>query len=135
VANAKVERIVGTSSLLPLEAGDVKYYNFSQNNSGGRFHVDDNVAENVIIAARTVDEANERAEKVSIYFAGCAAGRDCNCCGDRWSSQRSESKDVEPLVYSSRPENHLIKHGYSMRSKVIIYHADGSRETFARVEE
>jgi len=73
VANAKVERIVGTSSLLPLGAGDVKYYDFSQNNSGGRFHVDDNVAENVIIAARTVDEANERAEKVGIYFDGCAA--------------------------------------------------------------
>ncbi len=130
-----VERKVGKSPLLPLGAGEVKYYDFSQNNSGGTFANDENVAENVIIAARNKDEANSRAESVGIYFNGCDDERDCECCGDRWYAQYNESKDLQPLIYGDLPpEKYLIEHGYSMRTQVIVHHADGTRETFTRVD-
>ncbi len=126
----KVERILGKSPLLPLGAGEVKYYDFSQNNSGGRWKVDENFAENTIISARNLKEANYRAEELGIYFNGCEAGMDCDCCGDRWSSQWSESKDLEPLIYGEKPEKYLTESTYSMRETIIVHHADGTRETF-----
>lgn len=122
-------REVGKSPLLPLGAGEVKYYDFSQNNSGGRWKVDENYGQNTIIAARNVKEANQRAEEVGIYFDGCNAGMDCKCCGDRWSSQWEESKDLEPCVYGEPIEKYIGKY-YSTRDKVVVHHADGTRETF-----
>lgn len=59
-----------------------KFFEFSQNNSGGSFN---GFARSVFIQARNADEANERAEEVGLYFDGCESGIDCDCCGDRWS--------------------------------------------------
>lgn len=129
-----VERKVEKSPLLPLGAGDVRYYDFSQNNSGGRWKVSEDYAENTIIAARCVREANDRAEELGIYFDGCTKELDCDCCGDRWCSQWTESEDVEPLIYGKQPKDYLIEDGFSLRSKVIVHHGDGRRETFTRVE-
>jgi hypothetical protein len=66
----------------------LKWYEYGQNNSGGRFHVTDRVSHKVYVEARSPDEANRRAQDLAgIYFDGCADGRDCSCCGDRWYSQ------------------------------------------------
>ena len=61
-----------------------KFYQFRQNNSGGRFHRNDDVDTTVYIEAVDADHANARAEKIGIYFNGCSTGSDCSCCGDRW---------------------------------------------------
>lgn len=61
-----------------------KFFCYRQNNSGGSFVVDDNVTVNVYIQANSMDEANNIAESIGIYFNGCEMGRDCSCCGDRW---------------------------------------------------
>lgn len=62
----------------------MKYFLYNQNNSGGLFAIDGNVAEYVIIEA--VDEicANEIAFTKGIYFDGVDKQMDCECCGDRW---------------------------------------------------
>lgn len=61
------------------------WYEYSQNNSGGRFDIDDNVSIRVLIQAEDKYAANRKAEAVGLYFDGCYEGRDCDCCGDRWS--------------------------------------------------
>jgi len=140
VANTKsvtliIERKLDKSPLLPLGTSEVKYYEFRQNNSRGVFHVDDNFGENVIIAARTADEANQRAEKIGVYFAGCATGRDCDCCGDRWSSiWRNDKGTSTPSIYGKSIEDSLSGEIYSMRETVVVHHADGTRERFTRVK-
>jgi hypothetical protein len=73
-----------------------KYYEFDQNNSGGRFDVDDErgIGPSVWIEAVDVAQASSRAEDIGIYFEGVREGRDCECCGDRWSRPwRDDGKD------------------------------------------
>ena len=62
----------------------MKLYEFTQNNSGGYFEVDDKVCHRVFIEADNAMEANEIAQELGIYFDGCDKGIDCPCCGDRW---------------------------------------------------
>lgn len=62
----------------------MKYFEFSQNNSGGSFVEDENLGEYVLIEAEDLDKAIEIAEEIGIYFNGVTDERDCPCCGDRW---------------------------------------------------
>ncbi len=74
------------------------FYTFKQNNSGGWFDIDDNVAVNVIIEANSAEEANQLAQQHGIYFDGVAEGQDCPCCGDRWAEVReSDGKELPVL--------------------------------------
>lgn len=61
-----------------------KFYEFSQNNSGGSFVTDDKLCHRLIIEAKDEDEACRIAEDMGVYFNGCDDGMDCPCCGDRW---------------------------------------------------
>ena len=78
------------------------FYHYSQNNSGGQFHVNKNVCHDVIIEAPSAHQANERAEDLGLYFNGVEEGRDCSCCGDRWYRVWGEG-DNEPLIYGQHP--------------------------------
>lgn len=76
------------------------WYTFSQNNSGGRFIVNDKVDAYVIIQAPDADTANQLAERIGIYFNGVFDGYDCQCCGDRWSSMyRDDYGTDKPEIY------------------------------------
>lgn len=59
-----------------------KWYQYSQNNSGGAYL---GPAVGVYIEAESAEHADERAQEVGIYFGGVESGRDCECCGGRWS--------------------------------------------------
>jgi hypothetical protein len=113
-----------------------KYFHFSQNNSGGSFQIDDNVAHHVIVQAHTAEEANRRAEDIGIYFDGCNFGRDCPCCGDRWSRQWANDKgDDTPMIYKDKPEDHhefFTKPGLPI---CHVYHIDGSKTTYRKQEK
>lgn len=60
------------------------WYEFTQNNSGGHFTVDDKVCHRVFIQSTDLDSACTFAESLGIYFNGVDDGHDCECCGDRW---------------------------------------------------
>lgn len=77
-----------------------KWWEFSQNNSGGSFIHDPEkgIGYLVFIEARNSDEASARAQDIGIYFDGCREGMDCSCCGDRWYEPRGEG-DIEPTLY------------------------------------
>lgn len=76
------------------------FFNFSQNNSGG-FYVG---PENVCIRANSPEEANEKAVQSGlVYFGGVKDGRDCDCCGDRWSRVGDHDATEFPCLYSDAP--------------------------------
>jgi hypothetical protein len=84
----------------------LKWYNFSQNNSGGSFVVDENVAEEIFIQAVSADEAIRKAEKF------CDNSDSCECCGDRWSLWVRESDGhSEPNFYDGRVESYKFGSG------------------------
>lgn len=63
----------------------MNWYEFPQNNSGGRFITDDKVCHLIYIQAESEEEAIEKAEELGCYWDGVNKGIDCPCCGDRWS--------------------------------------------------
>lgn len=106
-----------------------KWFTFNQNNSGGSFHVDENVSEYVIIQAENADQANRLAEKVGLYFDGVG---DCDCCGRRWHEVYDDGTE-EPEIYEEKipfgPKKSVYnfsgKTGYPKNATVILY-PDGS---------
>jgi len=60
------------------EIQKLKWYTFDQNNSGGKFVVDENVCEVVCIQAINAEEAIKKAETF------CDNSDSCPCCGNRW---------------------------------------------------
>jgi hypothetical protein len=73
------------------------FYQYQQNNSGGSFIR--KFGHSVYVEAASAAYADNRAEAVGIYFDGCSDGRDCPCCGDRWSRAWGEpdAKDFPEL--------------------------------------
>lgn len=107
------------------------FYSFNQNNSGGSFVIDDDVAHYVIIEADSADAANERAESIGIYFDGCETGYDCPCCGDRWYSAWSEDEGQEtPSIYGKPLAEHEDWFTPKGEPYAHVYYADGRKETF-----
>ena len=82
-----------------LEVSKLRWFTFRQNNSGGRFKIDNEVDAYVIIQSRNAAEANALAERIGIYFNGVDEGRDCECCGDRWDKAWETEGTDEPMVY------------------------------------
>jgi len=62
----------------------MKFWEISQNNSGGSFDVDSKVCHRMIIEAETGEQATRIAEDLGCYWDGVENGMDCECCGDRW---------------------------------------------------
>lgn len=71
---------------------DTKFFAFTQNNSGGRFDVDDNVCHRVVIEAIDAKHAQSRFEPMIENQSGS-----CPCCGDRWSSY--EPDEIELIMW------------------------------------
>lgn len=81
---------------------NTKFFTFRQNNSGGRFHhrPEDGIGFAVIVEAQNANHAKDRAERIGLYFDGCAKGFDCSCCGDRWSGYLDDSDGTDkPEIY------------------------------------
>jgi len=79
------------------------FFEFSQNNSGGSFTVDDKLCHRLFIEAETPKAATKKALEMGVYFNGISKGRDCRCCGDRWHELWDDDKGLTfPYEYSSR---------------------------------
>ena len=76
-----------------------KFFEFSQNNSGGSFTTNERVCHRVFIEADDHEEANNIAEDLGIYFDVCDSGSDCPCCGDRWYRAYSKGYEKFPMEY------------------------------------
>jgi hypothetical protein len=111
------------------------WYTYIQNNSGGSFIVNDHIGHYVLIEADSTYAANRIAEDIGIYFDGCDSGRDCDCCGDRWTSQLDmESVEEQPKIweesaYTYRPTI------WDKRSVIYLYHKNGRRERITHTKD
>lgn len=109
----------------------MNFFHFRQNNSGGSFHCDENagIAINVIIEANDAADANERAEKIGLYFNGVSNGHDCECCGDRWSNQWEGDKgDAVPSIYGEAVP--YVVPNENARDSIAIHFANGDIHRF-----
>lgn len=79
------------------EKGPTALYTFEQNNSGGRFHVDETVTRIMIIEAYDADHAVLIGKSLGIYLDGVSCEIDCPCCGDRWYYPSENKMDHDEL--------------------------------------
>jgi hypothetical protein len=122
----------------------IGWFEFSQNNSGGHFIVDDDVAHSVFIEAASKAEATDRALMAGVYFDGCASGADCHCCGDRWSKLYDDEPDPVPSRYG-KPLNHTEYCKYSKTNRSFfdggfqeearLYFRDGTKRAVRTLKE
>ncbi len=120
---------------MPEAIVKTKFFHFSQNNSGGSFHVDESVAHHVIIEALDAMHANQRATDVGIYFDGCRTGQDCDCCGDRWYAKWSDDTgDDEPLIYDTPP--HEVSDMFTKVGEPMchVYYLDGTKKSYVKLD-
>lgn len=120
---------------MKTKSGTTKFYNFSQNNSGGNFIDDNTISVNVLIEALDYKDANDRAENKGIYFNGCEDDRDCPCCGDRWCPKSPYSEKINTYDTFASIEDAkkslLDTTGMFMKwsdKAAIIYYIDGTKE-------
>lgn len=73
----------------------MKWFEFSQINSGGSFDVDDKVCRTLYIEAESFGAAIAKAEELGCYWYGVDKGIDCSHCGDRWSKWNDDPIDIE----------------------------------------
>lgn len=107
------------------------FFNYHQNNSGGSFTVDHSVTHDVIIEAKDAEHADRKAASIGIYFDGCRAGQDCECCGDRWYGASDLDRTERPAIHGEDltsdwgPSSCSWVTGYPDRPRAIVYYADG----------
>ncbi len=101
----------------------LKWFAFDQNNSGGRFVHDDNVAECVFIQDVTAKRAVSRAEEF------CDNSDSCPCCGDRWSiyvvcddDGTDEPSMYDKTIWAVEPNRH--------RKQAKLHYFDGTVVTY-----
>lgn len=103
------------------------FYTFTQNNSGGKWVFDENLAHFTIVEANTKDEALEIAEKLGIYFNGVNQYIDCRCCGDRWSDYTDDNQT--PKIYGKDISEQTFHHwGKDTDAQVIVHYLNGDKE-------
>lgn len=84
---------------------NTKWFAFRQNNSGGSFdhEPEEGIGTTVFVEATDAAHAKDRAERIGLYFDGCAKGMDCSCCGDRWSEWLDDDDGTEsPEQYGEK---------------------------------
>lgn len=109
----------------------MKWFHYSQNNSGGEFK---GPANHVLIEAESASDADRRAVDIGLYFDGCDAGLDCSCCGDRWHTAYGDGDD-EPEVYGTPAAEYADYWASGSHPSVLVIHADGRREDFTKKKE
>ena len=129
-----------------LTYGNLRWYEFDQNNSGGVFVMDDDVSIKVFIQAESEDVANQKAEEVGIYFDGCEKGIDCDCCGDRWYSEIYPRDSFKTHFWGSENAEYDNISDYAQalandsmwaeddKPAMIVYFADGSVKRFYKTK-
>ncbi len=105
-----------------------KFYEFSQNNSGGFFDVDGNVCNRVIIEAMSETHAK-------YLFTPMIKNQSysCNCCGDRWDIDYL--KEINSKILKEYEVNTLEEYCQKIADRcgwtepdAIIHYLDGTKK-------
>jgi hypothetical protein len=102
----------------------VKWFDFDQNNSGGRYK---GPAAHVYVQAQDAEIACVIAQRHGVYFDGIDAGDDCSCCGDRWSRPWGDGEAEEPSSeYSKGYEDFGRDSAIRAGLRALYVYADGT---------
>lgn len=101
------------------------FYLYNQNNSGGVWDTDENLAHRVAIEAPSLCMANGKAQEIGIYFNGVEIGSDCECCGDRWHDPDELDISKDELVAHAQELSN--KYGWATPD-IIIHYLDGTKQ-------
>jgi|3_EtaG_2_1085321.scaffolds.fasta_scaffold285966_1 hypothetical protein len=105
----------------------MKFFTFSQNNSGGVFA---GPAQYVIVQADDADDANAIAQDNGVYFDGCSTGWDCDCCGDRWYPYHSDVTD-SPMIYGTDVADYKPSFGHNDTKLAVVIYKNGDTRNFS----
>lgn len=114
-----------------IPTGELLFYTYVQNNSGGHMDFDmaRGVSHFVIVQAMSAEDANRRAQFIGLYFGGDG---DCSCCGDRWTEQWNDNTGtLSPQVYGVpaidyRFEPFAAKYLPAGKPEIFVHGANGS---------
>lgn len=99
-----------------------KFYTFTQNNSGGYYNINDDVAHFLIIEANDAEQAIERMHDIT---AGHSEW--CECCGERWFGWINESDGHSmPTVYGENVLENKPNGVFS--TSTIIHYLNGEKQ-------
>lgn len=106
----------------------MSFFTYDQNNTGGSFDYDEagGITHFVIVEAASPEHADQRAEAIGLYWNGCADGRDCPCCGDRWDTAYGKG-DAEPRVYG-KPAADCVSRWMAPGRGAAVHYLDGRIE-------
>jgi len=113
----------------------MKFYCYSQNNSGGSFVHDAKagIGHYVIVEAKSARDADNRAESIGLYFDGSG---DCECCGNRWSNQWSDEGKPKPMIYDYDVSGGIYEESWmSWGLPSYIHYADGTIKEVKHVKK
>lgn len=98
------------------------FWTYNQNNSGGEYIKNEDIAEFVIIEADDYREANTRAKMIGLNPDAAY----CKCCGKRWSPMNShDTPNGVPKIYDRKVEDYV---SWKPDSHAIIHYKDGRKE-------
>lgn len=98
----------------------LKWFTVDQNNSGGYWHENEDVAHYVSVQAYNAEEAKSKLNKITSGYMGY-----CECCGPRWWFCFDDSDGHDVPSYYNQPLNEL-KTVWS-NTHVVLHFADGNR--------
>lgn len=118
---------------MPVREVRTKFYHFRQNNSGGRYRINETkgIAHNVIVEATSYQDANQRAEDIGLDFS---MNDSCECCGSRWTEQYSEDGTEVPTMYGQEPVDWYTDPSWSWASldHLMVVHYLNGEKVFVR---
>ena len=105
------------------------FYTINQNNSGGYYIVNEEVAEFVSVEANSPEEAEDKLNRIVEDYSEF-----CECCGERWYVDMYGKKGTEkPMIYDMPYDN--CTDTFWNRGDIVIYYLDGRVEKVSlRVE-
>jgi hypothetical protein len=106
----------------------VKFYHYSQNNSGGSFvfNRERGITHHVVIEAANYKSANAKAEEIGLYFDGRG---DCECCGNRWSElNKHDTGYSKPCVYGEPVEAYDGHCWMTPNPEIVVHYAKNRPE-------
>lgn len=116
----KVNELVEQQEIKPIP---LKWFNFRQNNSGGRFIVNEYMAHDVFIQATSAAEAVRRAQVIGLdpYEAYCS------CCGERWGLDCLGDEDgfAQPTKYGKLYSKNTSR---GFKEEARLHYIDGHIE-------
>lgn len=125
-----------TEKALKADAPKMGWWRYRQRNPGGGF--DEEYGYTTYIHAPSASQADDIAENNGIYFDGVRYGRDCSCCGDRWSSAWDGEPDLEDCTVAELAEklvaNDELKYAVDWNLGIRIIDSDGTVHWLRRHE-